>query len=171
MAKFEEGFTYSWATCGPDPFTVVSRTSKTIQVKTPTISWRMRIHTDPDGTEWVQDSSSRSKSYRSAFTSRATWVDRASICTGNRRYSVQYNSRVKGMQITRISPYDMTEYHWAIQVSPDTWKIISPSGKHVATFTPDNPAPESLRDLYTEVAKRLVNFDAASNLVPRIDRT
>lgn len=171
MAKFEEGFTYRWADPSFDPFEVVSRTAKTITVKNGSHSWRMLVRTDDYGNEYVRDSAAGKQNY-SVFTSRATWVEHASISVGNRRYFVQYSGRSKGMQISRISPYDNTEYHWARQTEDGSeWKIISPSGKHVATFTPGNPAPKSLRSLYAEVAKRLVNFDAASNLTPHIDHT
>ena len=171
MAKFEEGFTYRWADPCFDPFTVVSRTAKTITVNNGSHSWRMLVRTNESGNEFVRDSAAGKNQY-DVFTSRATWVERAYISVGNRRYVAQYSGRSKGMQLTRISPYDMTEYHWARQTEDGSeWKIISPSGKHVATFTPGNPAPEPLRNLYTEVAKRLVNFDVAANLVPHIDHT
>lgn len=170
MAKFEEGFTYRWADPCFDPFTVVSRTAKTITVNNGSHLWRMLVRTNNNGNEFVRDSAAGKNQY-DVFTSRATWVERAYISVGNRRYVAQYSGRSKGMQLTRISPYDMTEYHWARQIDTHTWKIISPSGKQVATFIWDNPASESLRNLYTEVAKRLVNFDVAANLVPHIDRT
>ena len=171
MAKFEEGFTYNWADPSFDPFTVVSRTAKTVTVRNGSHSWRMLVRTDESGNEYVRDSAAGRRTY-DVFTSRATWVEHGSFPVGNHRYFVQYSNRTKGMQISRIAAYDMTEYHWARQTSDGSeWKIISPAGKHIATFTPGNPAPESLRNLYTEVAKRLVNCDAAANLVPRIDRT
>lgn len=170
MAKFEEGFTYRWADPCFDPFTVVSRTAKTVTVRNGSHSWRMLVRTDESGNEYVRDSAAGKNQY-DVFTSRATWVERAYISVGNRRYVAQYSGRSKGMQLTRISPYDMTEYHWARQIDTYTWKIASPSGKTLEGFSTGVLASDSLRDHYAMVAERLTQLDVAANLVPRIDRT
>lgn len=170
MAKFEEGFTYNWADPCFDPFTVVSRTAKTITVNNGSHLWRMLVRTNESGNEFVRDSAAGKNNY-DVFTSRATWVERAYISVGNRRYVAQYSGRSKGMQLTRISPYDMTEYHWARQTGTHTWNIVSPSCKIVEEFTTGGLASDSLRDHYAMVAERLTQLDVAANLVPHIDRT
>lgn len=170
MAKFEEGFTYRWADPCFDPFTVVSRTAKTITVNNGSHLWRMLVRTNNNGNEFVRDSSAGKNQY-DWFTSCATWVERAYISVGNRRYVAQYSGRSKGMQLTRISPYDMTEYHWARQIDTYTWKIATPSGKALEGFSTGVLASDSLRDHYAMVAERLTQLDVAANLVPRIDRT
>lgn len=170
MAKFEEGFTYRWADPCFDPFTVVSRTAKTITVNNGSHSWRMLVRTDDYGNEFVRDSAAGKNQY-DVFTSRAMWVERAYISVGNRRYVAQYSGRSKGMQLTRISPYDMTDYHWARQIDTYTWKIATPSGKTLEGFSTGVLESDSLRDHYAMVAERLTQLDAAANLTPRIDRT
>ena len=72
MEKFEVGKMYSWADRSYDPFTVLSRTEKTITVRNNSVQWKMLIHTDEHG-EYVCDSS-MPKRVRSMFTSRPTYI-------------------------------------------------------------------------------------------------
>ena len=72
--KFEVGKSYEWADCGFDPFTVLSRTEKTILVTNGSNTWRMRIRHEDDGEEWVRDSSMGDRSKYSMFISRPQWV-------------------------------------------------------------------------------------------------
>ena len=76
MDQFEVGKTYGWADCGFDPFTVLSRTEKTIKVTNGVNTWRMRIRHDEDGDEWVRDSSMGDRSKYSLFISRPIWEDK-----------------------------------------------------------------------------------------------
>lgn len=73
MGKFEVGRSYAWADCGFDPFTVLRRTEKTITVTNGTCTWRMLIHHDEDGNEWVRDSTMDRSRY-SLFISRPQWA-------------------------------------------------------------------------------------------------
>ncbi len=73
MNKFVVGQSYYWADCGFDPFTVLSRTEKTIKVTNGNSTWRMKIRHDDDGMEWVRDSSMDRSKY-SLFISRPIWI-------------------------------------------------------------------------------------------------
>lgn len=73
--RFEVGKSYRWADPGPDPFTVLARTEKTIVVTNRVNTWRMRLRYDDRG-EYVKDSSmDRSSDPYSMFISRPQWVD------------------------------------------------------------------------------------------------
>ena len=76
MKQFEVGKSYSWADICFDPFTVLSRTEKTIKVTNGVNTWRMRIRHDEDGDEWVRDSSMGDRSKYSLFISRPIWEDK-----------------------------------------------------------------------------------------------
>jgi len=71
MDKFEVGKSYRWAEIGFDPFTVLSRTEKTIKVTNGVNTWRMRLRYE-DGEEWVKDSSTDNGKYSLAI-SRPQW--------------------------------------------------------------------------------------------------
>lgn len=74
--RFEAGKTYLWADPCFDPFTVVSRTEKTILVTNNVITWRMRIRHDDAG-EYVKDSSMDRSPYKNCpFTSRPRLIVR-----------------------------------------------------------------------------------------------
>ena len=73
MPEFEVGKTYDWADNGLDPITVLRRTAKTITVTNGTCTWRMLIHHDEDGMEYVRDSSMDHSKY-SLFISRPIWI-------------------------------------------------------------------------------------------------
>lgn len=70
--KFEVGKTYTWADTCYDPFTVISRTEKTITVRNSSNTWRMLVRHDEDGMEFVRDSSMGRSNY-SLFISRPIW--------------------------------------------------------------------------------------------------
>lgn len=72
--KFEVGKAYRWADPGFDPFTVLSRTAKTIKVTNGTTTWRMRLRYDSHGEEYVKDSTMDNGPY-SIFISRPEWID------------------------------------------------------------------------------------------------
>lgn len=72
MPKFEVGKTYTWADTCYDPFTVISRTEKTITVRNGPNTWRMLVRHDEDGMEFVRDSSMGRSNY-SLFISRPIW--------------------------------------------------------------------------------------------------
>lgn len=76
MEKFVVGKSYRWADPGPDPFTVLKRTEKTITVTNGGNTWRMLVRIDKDGNEWVRDSSMGDFSEYSMFLSRAMWIER-----------------------------------------------------------------------------------------------
>ena len=76
MKQFEVGKSYSWAEIGIYPFTVLSRTEKTIKVTNGVNTWRMRIRHGEDGDEWVRDSSMGDRSKFSMFISRPKWIAR-----------------------------------------------------------------------------------------------
>jgi len=73
MDNFEVGKSYEWADCSFDPFTVLSRTEKTIKVTNGANTWRMRIRHEEDGSEYVCDSSMGRSNY-TLFISRPQWV-------------------------------------------------------------------------------------------------
>ena len=75
MDRFEVGKTYDWADSCFDPFTVLRRTEKTITVTNGNNTWRMLIHHDEDGMEYVRDSSMGRSKY-SLFISRPVWLSR-----------------------------------------------------------------------------------------------
>ena len=74
------------------------------------------------------------------------------------------------LQITRISPYDETDYHWAMK-SPDCriWHVIR-NGRIVSTIRAfrDSRLGKIVR-AYTpeEVAHFLIEADRKANLTPR----
>ena len=74
------------------------------------------------------------------------------------------------LQVTRISPYDETDYHWAMK-SPDCriWHIIR-NGRIVSTIRAlkDSKTGKSLRaHTPEEVARFLIEADRKANLTPR----
>ena len=77
------------------------------------------------------------------------------------------------MQVTRISPYDETEYHWALK-SPgrNHWRIIH-NGRTVSTvgtFIAGKP-DEAAEPLSPEqIAYFLIAADMKAHLAPRICR-
>lgn len=72
-AKFEVGKTYHWFDRSYDPFTVLSRTEKTITVTNGQNTWRMLVRVRPGWGEYVCDSS-MPKRYHEEFTSWAQYV-------------------------------------------------------------------------------------------------
>ena len=72
--QFEVGKTYRWADPCFDPFTVLSRTAKTIMVTNGNSTWRMRLRYESDGEKYVKDSSMDNSKY-SIFISRPYWID------------------------------------------------------------------------------------------------
>lgn len=73
MNQFVVGKAYDWAERGFDPFTVLSRTAKTITVCNGTNVWKMLVRTDENGSEWVRDSS-EPRYAQDMFVSKAEWV-------------------------------------------------------------------------------------------------
>lgn len=79
--------------------------------------------------------------------------------------------RIGGMQVTRISPYDETDYHWASK-SPDSnrWRIIR-KGRTVSTVGfCIGGEPDAEADTFTpeQIAYFLIKADANARLEPRI---
>ena len=75
------------------------------------------------------------------------------------------------VQVTRISPYDETEYHWASKsAGRNFWSIIR-NGHKVSTIGPfiggkPDEASESLSP--EQIAYFLIEADQKANLEPRI---
>ena len=75
------------------------------------------------------------------------------------------------VQVTRISPYDETEYHWASKsAGRNFWSIIR-NGRKVSTISPfiggkPDEASESLSP--EQIAYFLIDADQKANLEPRI---
>ena len=75
------------------------------------------------------------------------------------------------VQVTRISPYDETEYHWALK-SPERnhWRIIR-NGRTVSTVgafiggKPDETAEPLIQE---QIAYFLIDADMKAHLEPRI---
>ena len=75
------------------------------------------------------------------------------------------------VQVTRISPYDETEYHWALK-SPgrNHWRIIR-SGRTVSSvgvFIGGKPDEASEALSPEQIAYFLIEADQKANLEPRI---
>ena len=75
------------------------------------------------------------------------------------------------VQVTRISPYDETEYHWALK-SPgrNHWRIIR-NGRTVSTVgTFIGCSPDEATETLTpeQIAYFLIEADMKAHLVPRI---
>lgn len=75
------------------------------------------------------------------------------------------------IQVTRISPYDETEYHWALKsASRNFWSIIRNGHKvsTIGTFIATKP-DETAEPLSPEqIAYFLIDADQKANLEPRI---
>lgn len=86
-----------------------------------------------------------------------------------RRFSVSIDKRTRTRCVQRISPYDMTEYHWSRQV-PDSyrWEFFR-SGRCVETLIPKYDLRGN--DLLIRIAEELCELDDAAGLKPCIDRT
>ena len=75
------------------------------------------------------------------------------------------------VQVTRISPYDETEYHWASKsAGRNFWRIIR-NGRKVSTISPflaskPDEASEALSP--EQIAYFLIEADQKANLEPRI---
>ena len=70
---FREGKSYEAADAGLSPITVLKRTQKTILVQNDRgTTWRMRLHTDSEGNEYVSDSSVPAP-WRANYTYRAVF--------------------------------------------------------------------------------------------------
>ena len=76
-----------------------------------------------------------------------------------------------GTQVTRISPYDETEYHWALKsAGRNFWSIIRNGHKvsTIGTFIATKP-DETAEPLSPEqIAYFLIDADQKANLEPRI---
>ena len=76
-----------------------------------------------------------------------------------------------GTQVTRISPYDETEYHWALKsAGRNFWSIIRNGHKvsTIGTFIATKP-DETAESLSPEqIAYFLIDADQKANLEPRI---
>ena len=75
------------------------------------------------------------------------------------------------IQVTRISPYDETEYHWALKsAGRNFWSIICNGHKvsTIGTFIATKP-DETAEPLSPEqIAYFLIDADQKANLEPRI---
>ena len=82
-----------------------------------------------------------------------------------------HTSQDGAIQVTRISPYDETEYHWALKsAGRNFWSIIR-NGHKVSTIGPfiggkPDEAAESLSP--EQIAYFLIDADQKANLEPRI---
>ena len=76
-----------------------------------------------------------------------------------------------GTQVTRISPYDETEYHWALKsAGRNFWSIIR-NGRKVSTISPfiSGEHDEIAEPLSPEqIAYFLIEADQKAHLEPRI---
>ena len=76
-----------------------------------------------------------------------------------------------GTQVTRISPYDETEYHWALKSADrNVWSILR-NGHKVSTVGPfiGGKPDEACEALSPEqIACFLIEADQKANLEPRI---
>lgn len=95
-------------------------------------------------------------------------------CRGNRppfRFAV-HESADGSLQVTRISPYDETEYHWAAKAANrNHWRIIR-EGRVVSTISPfiGCKADKAAEPLSPEqVAYFLIKADQEANLEPSIN--
>lgn len=88
-------------------------------------------------------------------------------------YSIHTDSRTNTPYMSKISPYDLTKYHWARKV-PNThyikiWEIFSPKGIKIVSFTiPINTDEE---EEFKSVAEYLLSLDESAHLHCHIDRT
>ena len=66
------------------------------------------------------------------------------------------------LQVNRVSPYDETEYHWAIMRTPTSWDVLR-NGRRVTTLRHEHGTTFEAE----EAAAQLLNLDAAAHLTPR----
>ena len=84
---------------------------------------------------------------------------------------IPFKFAVHTLKVTRISPYDETEYHWALKsAGRNFWSIIR-NGHKVSTIGPfiggkPDEAAESLSP--EQIAYFLIDADQKANLEPRI---
>lgn len=96
------------------------------------------------------------------------------IPRANGRIPFKFAVRIRddgGIQVTRVSPYDETEYHWALKsVGQNFWSILR-NGRKVSTigsFIGGKP-DETAEPLSPEqIAYFLIEADQKANLEPRI---
>lgn len=169
MKKFIVGKTYAWADSRFDPFHILSRTDKTVTVSNNNCTWRMKIRHDHDGVEWVRDSANHTKKYQDAFTSLATYVEPFDVRIDGNHHHVKTDSWTGTLYISRISPYDLTRYHWARAKDKDdnVWDIHHPTKPDVHTVY----VPSDVTDPYEYVIRAMINYDTAAGFKPRIDHT
>ena len=92
----------------------------------------------------------------------------------NGRIPFKFAVRIRddgGTQVTRISPYDETEYHWALKSAGRNFWSILRSGHKVSTIGPfiggkPDEASEALSP--EQIAYFLIEADQKANLEPRI---
>ena len=102
---------------------------------------------------------------------RTFTIPRANGCTP---FKFAVRSLADGaVQVTRISPYDETEYHWASK-SPDRnhWRIIR-NGRTVSTvgtFIDGKPDKTTESLIPEQIAYFLIEADLKAHLEPRICR-
>lgn len=73
MLKFEIGKRYEWYQREYGSIQILRRTPKCVVVTNGGSTWRMLVREDPDGNEYVVDSSVPYK-WRDAFTCSAKWI-------------------------------------------------------------------------------------------------
>lgn len=91
------------------------------------------------------------------------------ITNGNTKFPVERIEKSGAIQISRIAPYDMTNYHWArLEPGCTLWEFFR-NGRLVETLVPKR----SLRGdaLYERIAEELKELDTSAGLGPRIDHT
>jgi len=92
----------------------------------------------------------------------------------NGRLPFKFAVRIRddgGTQVTRISPYDETKYHWALKSAGRNFWSILRSGHKVSTIGPfiGGKSDETSEALSPEqIAYFLIEADQKANLEPRI---
>ena len=169
MKHFLVGHSYRWQDSRFDPIRVVSRSKQSITVDNGVCNWRMMIRHDHDGVEWVRDSANRSKKYMDAYTTLATYVEPFDVRIDGNHHKVKTDSWTGTLFISRISPYDLTRYHWARakDKDDDVWDIYHPTKPDVHTVH----VPSDVTDPYEYITRALISYDTAAGFKPCIDRT
>ena len=92
----------------------------------------------------------------------------------NGRLPFKFAVRIRddgGTQVTRISPYDETKYHWALKSAGRNFWSILRSGHKVSTIGPfigGKPDETSEALSPEQIAYFLIEADQKANLEPRI---
>lgn len=91
-----------------------------------------------------------------------------------RTYASQIDSRTDTLTVTRIAPYDFTNYHWARKNTVQDAKTVKWTAYRNGKFVEPITFSHRFADEETEVfyvAKALIELDKEAKLIPHIDRT